>query len=472
MIINSIQKRHKLAVVKATSDRKMSAEEYISKRPQYLKIERQFRRDIGVILPRPVNYNEFHEEIWQDGEMEKWDARRELNIDEVPFQLDMSKTKQIVGPDERKSVVTKGNKYIAKYRTGSLVFVSNFEEILLTVIIFSQGGSGVAKLLEKLEGSVTGTPVVWYCSESGSMTGYIWYKTMNHLKMITNQMRGCKRMDGLDWQKGIVLNIDNYSVHLDSELATKLAVRYGIFSRCLIKNASHIQQPIDQHIGVHIKNRLKRKMQQWFVDNERMESIGQELIFTKQKWREVVARYVQNVIDEVNANKKKHVLVLAWQNFGLFLPMDGSKDGDITTLHLDANKAPTPERQRRTKGYVNKVTIQKRADGIGARIYPYINSNLYSMEKAEKSSRIPSTVVSQILPQLKDDLSQSNQQLMNRFKKQFKKDLTNDKNVLPDLDNIITPFDVLTLQKMYMKYKGKKKNQRIIVKQITNTTQK
>lgn len=218
MIVNDyflVQKRHNLAVVTATSDRKMSADEYIAKRPEYLQTEREFRRAIGVILQRPDQYDRFHEEIWEDGVVEKWDGERELNLDEVPFSLDMNSTKQLVGPDERPSVVrSKAIKYTGKYRQGTIVLVSNFKEIVLAMVIFAKGGKRVAKMLQDFAGAVSGNTVYWECSESGNMTNWIWRKTLNYLKNKTHDIRGCSNMEGLDWTKAIVLNVDNYTVKL------------------------------------------------------------------------------------------------------------------------------------------------------------------------------------------------------------------------------------------------------------------
>ena len=463
-----MQKRHNLTVAAATSNCKMSPEEYILKRPTYLKREREFRRAIGVILPRPAGYSQYHEEIWEDEEFEKWDAERELNLDEVPFTLDIGDTRQLCAEGERKSVVAKGMKHTTKYRQGTLVLVSNYKKILLTVVIFNKGGPRVAQLLENLSGTIRDSDVVWECSESGSMTTWIWKKTMNCLKNKTKHMRGCLSMDGFDWNKGVVLNIDNFTVHLDADVAKEYAFKYGIFVRCLIKNASHLQQPIDQHVGIFVKNRMKQKMEKWVVDNQRMASIGEELTCTKQKWREVVAKFVKETLDEIHADKKKHVLVLAWENYGLFLNLDGSQDGDILTLHKDADREPSKHRQKRTDTYRKKVTIRKRniKQPIGQRIYPYIQGNFYSMNKAARNSTISINTSSQQVSQLKQDLTATNHKLVTKFKKQFQKDLTNQKNILPDLNNIITPYDIMTLRKMYLKYKGRKKTDKIFAKKL------
>ena len=62
--------------------------EFVEVRAPWLKIERNERRKLGIIVQRPVSYNENHEqldEIWPDGVEEIWDAERELNTDEIPF---------------------------------------------------------------------------------------------------------------------------------------------------------------------------------------------------------------------------------------------------------------------------------------------------------------------------------------------------------------------------------------------------
>ncbi len=56
-----------------TSNHKLTEQQYIAARVQYLAAEREFRRDI--------NY-------WDDNSEEIWDASREFNVDEVPFVID------------------------------------------------------------------------------------------------------------------------------------------------------------------------------------------------------------------------------------------------------------------------------------------------------------------------------------------------------------------------------------------------
>ena len=94
-----------MQIVSAVSDRKITDKAYLNIHPAYLRKERAFRRQIGVIVQKPDDYDEWHEEIWDDENVtEIWDGARELNLDEVPFIMDMT-SKQIVSRRERKSVI-------------------------------------------------------------------------------------------------------------------------------------------------------------------------------------------------------------------------------------------------------------------------------------------------------------------------------------------------------------------------------
>ena len=72
------------------------------------------------------------------------------------------------------------------------------------------------------------------------------------------------------------------------EQAQRLRSRKRAHPRPLIPNASHIQQQVEQHVGVTLKN------------------------------QETVS-----------------VVCYSFTNFGLYLPMDGRRDMDIDMLHVD-----------------------------------------------------------------------------------------------------------------------------------------
>ncbi len=448
-----------------SSDRKMSNEDYIRVRPTYLRKERKFRRNIGIILRKPLDYDENCVEIWNDDEIEEiWDAEREFNLDEVPFAFDMD-AKQIIAIGERASVLKKNIKFIGKYRQGTLVIISNYKVILLVIIIFKKGGTGVAKKLKKLMSGSSRVRVVLDCSESGNMTGRIWKKTMNLIKNMTKVLRGCYNGNSLDWKKAIVLNFDNYIIHLERELADEYAKLYGIFGRCLIRNASHIQQPIDQHIGIFLKNRIKQNLETWMCNNNRFNSFGQLLDIDTQKWREITARFVLDAVQSIESMQNSHVLTLAWVNYGLFLKLDGSQDGDIETLHKDSITRDASWRQERTANLIDKVTIRKRIGGTVNRVYMPLHAN-YSMHDADANSRVVTHIQAHNLNHLQYDLSQKNQTSLDGFAMDFDKDLTNLSNKLPDLSRLISPYDVLTLKSIYKIHGDEKQLESFFLKEL------
>ncbi len=447
----------------------MSDEDYIKARPQYLMQERDFRKQIRVILERPANYDNHagdHEEIWEDGVTAKWDGERELNLDEVPYVIHMD-TKQIVDEGERASVIKTNLSHHSKYRQGTLVIISSFKKIWLIVIIFPKGGRGVAqKLVDDMCGTDE-TQVMWETNESGNMTAPLWVKVMNFLQNRTKTLRGCMRSNGMDWIKAIVLNVDNYGVHLERKLAHKYATFYGIFIRCLLRNASHIQQPVDQHIGQFIKTRIKNKLAQWIGSSNHFTSFGSNLKMDKQTWRKLTARFVLDAIREIESAENQHVLTLSWCNYGLYLPLDGSEDGNIDTLHKDSRRNTAEWKKRRTQELKNQVTIKTRTCGSITRVYQPLRVN-YSMSKANINSRIRRenkrrSDERQLIPQ---DMTASNKPHLDKYMRDLSSDLTNTSNVFPDLLQIVTPFDVMALKAMYIKHGYENKIESLFVNDL------
>ncbi len=165
----------------------MSPEKYIAARVYYLQNERAFRRTVGIIVQRPENYSDQHEEIWDDGVQEVWDGAREFNLDEVPFTISM-RTKQIVAWGERPSVLKKSMTHLGKYRQGTLVMVTDFVQIVLMVIIYPKGGKGVAQKIKNTMRGAFNREVMWECTPSGSMTAEIWRKTMIYFRNKTKKI--------------------------------------------------------------------------------------------------------------------------------------------------------------------------------------------------------------------------------------------------------------------------------------------
>ncbi len=437
------------------SDRKLNPPQFIQARKVYLPCEREFRRRCEVIVQKPADYDDSHEEIWNLLDVngneitEIWDAAREFNLDEVPFIMDI-RTKQIVAIGERASVFKNKYKY-GKYRQGTLVVVSNFKKILFLMIIFNKGEKGVRKILNTQMHGTFSSKVHWQCSASGSMTKYIWKKTMNIFKNRTRILRRVTKFDGSDWTQAVILNVDNFGVHLETKTAEKFA-KSGIFIRCLLRNASHIQQPVDQHLGILLKNIIKERFELWMMNNDELRTFGVELGIDMPKWRQFIARFTDEAVTELHKPKYKHVFAASWINYGIYLLLNNSEDGDISTLHV-ANKHETQEmRNTRTEELIKKVTIQKRENGTNPRILTQPQNINYCIESANTNSLVATRRCDKKLNMLKLDLRALYQEELNIYLQMFHKDLTNRKNKLPMSTQLIGPYDVIILEKFYTKY--------------------
>ncbi len=445
------QRRNNLSVVHTHSDRKLTAEQYIQQRTKYLEIERRFRKTIEVIVKKPQNYQQDeYEEIWDEEEEYKWDGERELNGDEVPFIIDMT-SKQIISEGERAGVLKKGLHKSSKYRQGTLWIISNCFGILMVVVIFPNGGKVVAaKLIKQMLGNLE-TKVYWVCSKSGSMTTRIWLEVMIMLQNRTKSMRGCQQLSGRDWKKAIVLNLDNYAVHLNVDIAARFAAEYGIFIRCLLKNASHLQQPVDQHIGLLLKRRIKSNIHLWLIRSNRFVAHTKVVKVDAQKWREMVCRFVVDAVAELDHPKYLNIFVLSWVNYGLYLPLDGSADGDINTLHSEARKLNPMERTLRTQQCINTVIIRKKTNFTFQREWNTQNDvNIrYSIKKACENSNVETAQDDIDLLHLEYDLEIVNEEKLDQFIDAFEKDWTNTNNALPETHEMLCPYEVLALAAIY-----------------------
>ena len=108
---------------------------------------------------------------------------------------------------------------------------------------------------------------------------------------------------------------------------------WKICERSLIANATHCQQPVDQHVGSFIQDYVANKY--WHFGESLLDEIdvGKRLESDKVGIREMrkhICEWTDQAI--VAANKQSNLLRHAWTNFGLYLPLDGSKDGDIDTI--------------------------------------------------------------------------------------------------------------------------------------------
>ena len=131
-------------------------------------------------------------------------------------------------------------------------------ELLMAVIIYRQSeGKTAQERLENLEGTDVG-PVMMIGTKKGNMDRTIWPKVLEALATRTAARRGVYGSASEKWKYALALYVDSYAVHLNRDVALDIAKRFGIFIRPLLRNASHLMQPVDRHIGICFKNMYKR----------------------------------------------------------------------------------------------------------------------------------------------------------------------------------------------------------------------
>ena len=279
-----------------------------------MKIEREVLRSLKIILQRPENYDEWdidtgdfvsniHEEIWPDNREhpqyhEKIDGRRIFNVDEVPFHFNMD-TKQIVAKGEHAACSRVSMKAADKYQKGTLLVYSNFRKIWMVVVVFPQGGAGVAAKLQRFAGHLGGK-IIWDCHKKGRVNQSVWRRSLVAFRNMTKDLRGCRSLSGTDWKYAIALYFDNYIVHLNEKTHQEYCNDYGIFGRSLLKNCSHLQQAIDQHLGQILKLLFREylesmmstvdKLNGWNCNNN---DVGTE------KMREITIRFLKLATQKV-----------------------------------------------------------------------------------------------------------------------------------------------------------------------------
>jgi len=257
---------------------------------------------LGIIIRRPeeiIGDDREHEEIWDEmNEDQMWDGRRIFNIDEVPWTLDI-KRKQIVARGERRAVSQRVLRHLNKYRKGTLTLITGVDGLALLVVIFRKaGGPQVTKRLRALQNTAN-SRVLWYGSESGSMTATIWKKVLRAFSNLTKKIRGCRKADGTDWKQAVALYMDNYGTHLDARTAREMARKYGMYLRPMLRNASHTMQPVDQNMGKIMKDRHKNFMVKATLDLERLHSIGSAADIPIDKFQQMCCRAAEESIEHV-----------------------------------------------------------------------------------------------------------------------------------------------------------------------------
>eukprot|EP01083_Nonionella_stella_P272209 922895_1 len=145
-------------------------------------------------------------------------------------------------------------------------------------------------------------------------------------------IRGCN-IFGRNPQANLILYSDNCSSHSTDEQILKEARHWRVHERWLLKNCTHLQQPVDQHCGHWMQKFIQTKY--WHFGEQLLDEVDCEerkeddKVGAKEK-RGLIVKWASEAMDE--SRKLDKMFKNAWVNFGLYLPIDGSKDKELETI--------------------------------------------------------------------------------------------------------------------------------------------
>lgn len=186
--------------------------------------------------------------------------------------------------------------------TGTLGVFTLLGRIVLVCMIYRKaGGPRKRAALQALELSDTGN-VQMMGAERGTVNAELWPQLLEMFAQRTRHERGVVDEDGKgNWKYALVLYIDSYGVHLNKKVARRFARDYGIILRPLLRNCSHIQQPVDRHIGQCLKLLYKARVMEYNYSLLHMLQIPgwtEEMVVSK--YIELCAGAIQNAIEQVS----------------------------------------------------------------------------------------------------------------------------------------------------------------------------
>ena len=203
---------------------------------------------------------------------------------------------------------------------------------LLFVMIILFGGPTVRKEVKALEPKYRKWVIV-ECNKTAYMHNREWEVIMNELECRTRKQRKTDFM-GMNPKEHITLHDDNCGSHCSEEQTQKYISRNKIHTRKLIPNATHLQQMVDQNVAVCLKNDIKN--QYWDWGEELLDDVEAGLgdyddkVSAKEK-RAKIVEFTYYAAERLS--RKLNLIRKSWINFGIDLPMDGSKDSDPSTIH-------------------------------------------------------------------------------------------------------------------------------------------
>jgi hypothetical protein len=226
--------KSELSLKSKHSDRKLTVEKYLLLRKIYLPKERKFWRQVNCSVN---NYECF------------------VNADEIPFDLSIN-LKQISAPNERVQVVAPPIIGIGKYRYGTIVPFIAANGTVYFVCIILKGGITIGPKLSNYVKKMKYKNILVFANIKAYMNNKLWVLCMAELMKLTKTFRYGNVYGASKIKQNILFYSDNCQCHSTDTQRRKNAIK-GIFERNLIPNATHIQQSIDQHLGLYLKRIIK-----------------------------------------------------------------------------------------------------------------------------------------------------------------------------------------------------------------------
>eukprot|EP01083_Nonionella_stella_P295656 1004761_1 len=129
-------------------------------------------------------------------------------------------------------------------------------------VIVRGGPTILAKEIPKYKQEYGSLLLPW-CKAKAWVDGAFWTKCMKELAFRTRRQRGCNAF-GQNPTSSIAFYADNCSSHSSDQQKRAYQRCHKILIRDLIPNATHVQQPVDQHVGVTLKNDMKAEYRQYY----------------------------------------------------------------------------------------------------------------------------------------------------------------------------------------------------------------